>query len=83
MSGTAVSQWAMDHTPQNTAKDIATQNGCPTVDFVTMVKCLQKLPPESVIRVSFNYYFQKKKHSTVDNLKILSRLSQFNINVCL
>lgn len=57
MSGTAVSQWAMDHAPQNTATDIATQNGCPTTNAVTMVKCLQNLPPDSIIRVNtYNTY---------------------------
>lgn len=52
MSGSAVSQWAMDHTPQNTVNDIAKENGCPTTNPVTMVKCLQKLPAESIIRVN-------------------------------
>lgn len=51
MSGTAVSRWAVDNTPHNTANDIATENGCPTTNAVTMVKCLQNLPPESIIRV--------------------------------
>ncbi|KAJ8941723.1 hypothetical protein NQ318_023319 [Aromia moschata] len=59
MSGTAVSNWAIDHTPQNTAVDIAEQNGCPTVSTLTMVKCLQNLPPESVIRGDSNVEFQR------------------------
>ncbi|CAG9859458.1 unnamed protein product [Phyllotreta striolata] len=50
MSGTAVSNWATDNTPQHTAKDVADENGCPTVDPLTMVKCLQSLPPESIIK---------------------------------
>ncbi|XP_072378373.1 liver carboxylesterase 1 [Diabrotica undecimpunctata] len=50
MSGTAVSSWAVDNTPQHTAYNIANQNGCPTADPLTMVKCLQTLPPESIIR---------------------------------
>lgn len=51
MSGTAVSNWAVDHAPQQTATTIASENGCPTTSTVTMVKCLQNLPPESIIRV--------------------------------
>ncbi|CAG9813114.1 unnamed protein product [Phaedon cochleariae] len=50
MSGTAVSRWAVDNSPQTAAKDIADQNGCPIGDIVTMVKCLQTLPPESIIK---------------------------------
>ncbi|CAG9829097.1 unnamed protein product [Diabrotica balteata] len=50
MSGTAVSSWAVDNTPQHTAYNIAKQNGCPIADPLTMVKCLQTLPPESIIR---------------------------------
>lgn len=53
MSGTAVSRWAADYTPQKTVEDVAAQNGCPTTNPVTMVKCLQNLPAESIIRVSF------------------------------
>ncbi|KAG5886054.1 hypothetical protein JTB14_009503 [Gonioctena quinquepunctata] len=49
MSGTAVSRWAVDHAPQETAQEIARQNGCPTVNVLTMVKCLQSLPPDSII----------------------------------
>lgn len=56
MSGTAVSQWASDNTPQNTANDIASQNGCPTTNAVTMVKCLQNLPPDSIIRVNLIFF---------------------------
>lgn len=54
MSGTAVSRWAIDNTPSNTAVQIAQQNGCPTKDVVTMVKCLQKVPAESIIKVILN-----------------------------
>ncbi|KAJ8925837.1 hypothetical protein NQ315_009689 [Exocentrus adspersus] len=50
MSGTAISNWAVDHSPQNTASNIAQQNGCPTTSTVTMVKCLQKLPPDDIIK---------------------------------
>ncbi|CAH2001436.1 unnamed protein product [Acanthoscelides obtectus] len=59
MSGTAVSNWAMDNAPKNTAQDVAEQNGCPTSDPVTMVKCLQNLPPEEVIRGDSNIEFQR------------------------
>lgn len=51
MSGTAISNWAVDHSPQDTATNIANENGCPTTSSVTMVKCLQYLPAESIIRV--------------------------------
>ncbi|VEN38422.1 unnamed protein product [Callosobruchus maculatus] len=59
MSGTAVSNWARDNTPKNTAQDVAEQNGCPTTDPVTMVKCLQTLPPDSIIRGDSNIEFQR------------------------
>lgn len=52
MSGTAVSHWAMDNTPTNTAREVAEQNGCITSSFVVMVKCLQNLPADSIIRVN-------------------------------
>ncbi|KAJ8970930.1 hypothetical protein NQ317_017248 [Molorchus minor] len=59
MSGTAVSNWAVDHTPQHTAADIAQQNGCPSTSTVTMVRCLQNLPPESIIRGDSNVEFER------------------------
>lgn len=51
MSGTAVSHWAMDNTPTNTAKEVAEHNGCVTNSYVVMVKCLQNLPADVIIQV--------------------------------
>ncbi|KAJ8934125.1 hypothetical protein NQ314_013584, partial [Rhamnusium bicolor] len=59
MSGTAISNWAVDHTPKNTAEDIAHQNGCPISETLTMVKCLQNLSPDSIIRGDSNIEFQR------------------------
>ncbi|XP_050296875.1 carboxylesterase 4A [Anthonomus grandis grandis] len=59
MSGTAVSRWAIDNTPSNTATDIAEQNGCPTKNPVIMVKCLQKVPAESIIKGDSAIEFQR------------------------
>lgn len=59
MSGTAVSHWAMDSTPKNTIKEVADQNGCPTTSVVVMVKCLQKVPPESIIKGDSNIQFDR------------------------
>lgn len=52
MSGTAVSQGAIDDQPANTADAIAEEQGCPTVNTLTMIKCLQNAPVENIIRVS-------------------------------
>ncbi|XP_056648857.1 liver carboxylesterase 1 [Diorhabda sublineata] len=59
MSGTAVSHWAKDETPEHTALDIAEQNGCPIMDPLTMVKCLQSLPAEHIIRGDSTVEFTK------------------------
>ncbi|XP_066255383.1 liver carboxylesterase 1-like [Euwallacea similis] len=59
MSGTAVSRWAIDNTPVNTANQIAEQNGCPTANPVTMVKCLQKVPAEFIIKGDSHIEFQQ------------------------
>ncbi|XP_074036821.1 liver carboxylesterase 1 [Leptinotarsa decemlineata] len=59
MSGTAISRWAVDHTPHDTAQDIAKQNGCPTVNALTMVKCLQSLSPDSIVKGDSNIEFQR------------------------
>lgn len=59
MSGTAVSRWAKDDTPEHTAQDIAEQNGCLTSDALTMVKCLQSLPAEYIIRGDSSVEFSK------------------------
>ncbi|KAL3288103.1 hypothetical protein HHI36_002553 [Cryptolaemus montrouzieri] len=49
MSGTAVSHWALDNTPINTARELAERNGCPMTSFLTMIKCLQVLNPKEII----------------------------------
>lgn len=53
MSGTAVSQGAIDDKPANTVEEIAEQQGCPTVNVITMIKCLQNAPAENIIRVIY------------------------------
>lgn len=57
MSGTAVSQWATDETPMTTAREVAEHNGCPTSSHLTMIKCLQKVPAESIVRASIYFFY--------------------------
>lgn len=49
MSGTAVSNWAIENAPGITAKEIADYHGCPSNRLLTMIKCLQNVPADSII----------------------------------
>lgn len=51
MSGSALSNWAMDNNPKATAIEVAQHHGCPITNIVTMIKCLQALPPDNIIQV--------------------------------
>jgi carboxylesterase type B len=51
MSGSSLSRFATDDAPKNTAMQVAEANGCPVVSELTMVKCLQNLSPDSIIKV--------------------------------
>ncbi|CAH0551297.1 unnamed protein product [Brassicogethes aeneus] len=62
MSGTAVSHWATDNTPRNTALEVATHNGCPTASTLIMIKCLQNTPPESIIQGDSMIEFQRLRN---------------------
>ncbi|XP_030750699.1 liver carboxylesterase 1 [Sitophilus oryzae] len=59
MSGTAVSRWAVDNAPVNTAREIAEENGCPTQNDITMVRCLQQVPADLIIKKDSNIEFNK------------------------
>ncbi|KAL1488054.1 hypothetical protein ABEB36_015423 [Hypothenemus hampei] len=59
MSGTAVSRWSIDNTPTDTSHQIAMQNGCPTSNDVTMIKCLQKVPVQAIIKLDSQIEFQQ------------------------
>lgn len=56
MSGTAVSHWALDNTPIDTARSLAERNGCPTTSALTMVKCLQNLDSKQIIAVRIFFF---------------------------
>ncbi|XP_017770157.1 PREDICTED: carboxylesterase 4A-like isoform X2 [Nicrophorus vespilloides] len=49
MSGTAVSHWALENSPALTAEELAQYHGCPTSSILVMLKCMQNLPPDSII----------------------------------
>lgn len=51
MSGSILSNFAIDKNPFNTAKYIARKNDCPTDDVREMVNCLRELPVEKLIEV--------------------------------
>ncbi|KAF7273676.1 hypothetical protein GWI33_013623 [Rhynchophorus ferrugineus] len=59
MSGTAISQWAVDDAAANPAYKIAEESGCPTQNDVTMVRCLQQVPAELIIKRDSTVEFQK------------------------
>ncbi|GJQ76573.1 hypothetical protein Trydic_g2270 [Trypoxylus dichotomus] len=50
MSGTAISNWAIDKTPGETAKEVAAYQGCPTNHTVKMIKCMQTLDAEAIVK---------------------------------
>lgn len=51
MSGTAISNWAIDKTPANTAKEVAEYQGCPVNNTVKMIKCMHKIDAEVIVKV--------------------------------
>lgn len=57
MSGTAVSPGAVDDRSVNRAHELAEQQGCPTTSVITMVRCLQNVPAEGIIKVSKLFFF--------------------------
>ncbi|KRT82713.1 hydrolase [Oryctes borbonicus] len=50
MSGTAISNWAIDKNPGETAKEVAAYQGCPTNNTVKMIKCMQTLDAEAIVK---------------------------------
>nr|AHJ81352.1 carboxylesterase [Locusta migratoria] len=54
LSGTALSTFAVDNDPLGTSRDLATKNGCPVSPMLAMVRCLQELPVESLIKADSN-----------------------------
>nr|XP_022902159.1 esterase E4-like [Onthophagus taurus] len=50
MSGSAISSWAIDNTPAKTAKEVAEYQGCPSQNTLTMIRCLQNVGPETLIK---------------------------------
>lgn len=51
MSGTAVSPGAVDDKSARKAFELAEQQGCPTTAVITMIRCLQNVPADSIIKV--------------------------------
>ncbi|KAF5274800.1 hypothetical protein FQR65_LT00383 [Abscondita terminalis] len=49
LSGTAISNSAIDGDPQTTIKEIADIQGCPTAAVLPMIKCLQSIPAQRII----------------------------------
>lgn len=56
MSGTAASHGAIDNKPVSRAQEIAEMQGCPTVNLITMIKCLKSIPGENIIKVSISCF---------------------------
>ncbi|KAI4467459.1 carboxylesterase [Holotrichia oblita] len=50
MSGTAISNWAIDKTPTETAKEVAAYQGCPVNNTVSMIKCMQKVDAAAIVK---------------------------------
>lgn len=57
MSGSALSNWAIDNNPKATALELAQFHECPTTNALTMIKCLQALPAKNIIEVKQNVKF--------------------------
>jgi carboxylesterase type B len=70
MSGSSLSRFATDDAPKNTAMQVAEANGCPVVSELTMVKCLQNLSPDSIIKVDSSIESQR-----IDNRGFISGLA--------
>lgn len=82
MSGTAVSHGAVDDKPVNTAHEIAEQQGCPTANVVTMVRCLQKVSAQNIIKVCKNWIiFLRVQNKNIYDLVVLQRKRYFLIFV--
>ncbi|KAH8251222.1 hypothetical protein KR032_003277 [Drosophila birchii] len=50
MSGTALSQYAMDKDPVQSVQEVATINGCPTGNELEIVNCMRGKSAEEIIR---------------------------------
>lgn len=48
MSGTAISNWAVENAPMITAREIAEYHGCPTTSAMILLKCLQNVNAEII-----------------------------------
>lgn len=62
MSGTPVSSFTMDdgeYGDGNLARNVAQMNGCPKESFITMIKCLQRLPAAAIIKGDSYVQFEK------------------------
>ncbi|XP_067624204.1 carboxylesterase 1D [Eurosta solidaginis] len=49
MSGSALSQYAADKEPVQSVEEVATINGCPTTNELTIVQCLRKKSAKEII----------------------------------
>lgn len=52
MSGTAVSNWAVDNEPKKLATEVAERHGCPTNNVLIMISCLRAISADDIVRVS-------------------------------
>ncbi|XP_063234120.1 carboxylic ester hydrolase [Bacillus rossius redtenbacheri] len=50
LSGTPLSSFAVDKSPAATGRSVAESNGCPETPALEMVRCLQALPVEKLVR---------------------------------
>lgn len=51
MSGTAISSFAVDKEPDETAKEVSAVDSCHTItDSLGFVRCMQKLPVDTIIK---------------------------------
>ncbi|KAK5647280.1 hypothetical protein RI129_002172 [Pyrocoelia pectoralis] len=50
LSGTALSNWAVDSKPGETAKEMADLQGCPTTNPLPMIKCLQAISANKIVK---------------------------------
>ncbi|XP_025830313.1 neuroligin-2-like isoform X2 [Agrilus planipennis] len=59
LSGTAVSNWAMDDDPNGVARELAETQGCPTTSALAMIKCLQSIPAQNIINADSQIQMQR------------------------
>ncbi|KAB0805013.1 hypothetical protein PPYR_01983 [Photinus pyralis] len=50
LSGTALSNWAVDTKPGETAREMADLQGCPTTNPLPMIKCLQAVSANKIVK---------------------------------